>query len=296
MSDMTGLVEFIKLVEQKTFTATARALGVSVSHVSRHVAALEARLNAQLFVRTTRQTQLTEAGERLFAMCQPLLEDLERVQESFLEAQDLLEGTVRISLAGRFAERHVAPWLAAFCRLHVGIKIEVEVSNQNVDLVGEGVHLAVRAGPLTDSATLVCRLLSSGPSVLMASAEFMKSLPPVRTPADLDPSWCLRLGNRDWHLSDGLQHLVVTPQGRFTSNSGTVMMVAVKSGLGIAQLPAYYAPAHERHGLVELCPRWSGAADFSFYLVYATGRHMPIRVRRLIDYMVANAAFMKDTW
>lgn len=295
MADMTGLVEFTKLVEQKTFTAAARALGVSVSHVSRQIAALEARLNAQLFVRTTRQTQLTDAGQRLFAMCQPLLEDLERVQDGFLEAQDRLEGAIRISIAGRFAERHVAPWLAAFCRQHDAVQIEVDVSNQNVDLVAEGVHLAVRAGPLADSATLVCRLLSSGPTVLMAGADFMQSLPPVRAPSDLRPAWCLRLGNRDWHFTRGEQHVCVVPQGRFTSNSGTVLMEAVRSGLGIAQLPAYYAPAHERQGLVELCPGWSGAADFSFYLVYAAGRHMPIRVRRLIDYLVANATFMQDT-
>ena len=131
MKTLEGLLEFVAVVEFGTFTGAAGQLGVSVSHVSRQIAALESRLAAQLFVRTTRQMNLTEAGKRLFETTQPLLEDLLQAQETVLETHDAIEGDLKISMAGKFAEEQLVPVLTLFCNEHPNIRLTLDLSARN---------------------------------------------------------------------------------------------------------------------------------------------------------------------
>jgi DNA-binding transcriptional LysR family regulator len=195
MTPLDGMLEFVAVVERGTFTGAARQLGVSVSHVSRQIADLEGRLSAQLFVRTTRQMNLTEPGRRLFETCRPLLEDILRAQQTVLETHDVIEGPIRISLAGKFAEEHLVPMLTRFCTEHPAIQLDLDVSARNVDLVGEGFDLAVRMGPLASSSALVATRLLSVPMVVLASPKLLRKLPAIASPAGLPPEWCLPAGS-----------------------------------------------------------------------------------------------------
>lgn len=285
------LVEFVAVAESGSFTAAARQLGVSVSHVSRQVAALEARLNAQLFARTTRKMRLTDAGRRLFDACQPLVQELLDVQENALDAQEAIAGDIKISLAGKFAEQQLAPLLTQFAVLHPGIRLELDVSARNVDLVGEGFHLAVRMGPLESSNALLATRLVDVSMVLLATQQLLDSLPVMRCPADIPSNMCLCLAGRSWEFVLGRDRVKIIPTGRISSNSGAVLLKAGAAGLGIVNVPAYYVTdAHERNGLVRLFPEWASAERSTFYLVFPAARHMPLRIRRLIDYLREQAA------
>lgn len=291
MSALEGMLEFISVVEVGTFTGAARRLHVSVSHISRQIAALESRLAAQLFVRTTRQMQLTEPGRRLFETSQPLLQELLRAQETVHADQDALDGTIRISLAGKFAEERLVPLLTRFCAEHPGVRVELDVSARNVDLIAEAVHLAVRMGPLTSSSSLIGTRLLSVPMFVLASPRLLRSLGQIGSPAKLPPEKCLPLVDRAWRFVKGKRMEGIEPTGRFASNSGAAAIQAALDDLGIVNVPAYYADGvmAERR-LVRLFEDWDSVEETTFYAVFPAGRHMPARVRRLIEYLQANVS------
>ena len=286
MRSLDGMFEFIAVVEGGTFTRAARQLAVSVSHVSRRIADLEGRLSAQLFVRTTRQMQLTEPGRRLFESSRPLLQDLLRAQQAVLETHDVIEGPIRISLAGKFAEEHLVPMLTRFCIEHPDIQLELDVSARNVDLIGEGFDLAVRMGPLGSSSSLVATRLVSIPMIVLASRKLLRKLPPIRSPADLPPQWCLPLVQRTWDFVKGDRREGVKPSGRFSSNSGAAAIQAAVDGLGIVNVPAYYGHALVADGrLKRILEGWNSVEESMFYLVFPAERHRPLRVCRLIEFL-----------
>ncbi|WMY11268.1 LysR family transcriptional regulator [Paraburkholderia phenoliruptrix] len=283
------MLEFVAVVERGTFTGAARQLGVSVSHISRQIADLEARLAAQLFVRTTRQMQLTEPGRRLFKTSQPLLEDLLRAQETILETHDAIEGTIRVSLAGKYAEEQLVPLLTGFCAEHPKVSLELDISARNVDLIAEGVHLAVRMGPLETSSSLVATRLLSAQLIVLASPALLDSLPDIRSPSSLPPNRCLPLVNRPWEFVKGKHRESVKPVGRFSSNSGAAAIQAALAGIGIVNVPSYYAGTLLDAGLlVQILQDWRSVEEAIFYLVFPAGRYMPARVRRLIEYLQAS--------
>lgn len=290
MNALDGMLEFVAVVERGTFTGAARQLGVSVSHISRQVADLETRLAAQLFVRTTRQMQLTEPGRRLFETSQPLLEDLMRAQETILETHDAIEGNIRVSLAGKYAEEQLVPHLTRFCAEHPDVGLELDISARNVDLIAEGFHLAVRMGPLETSSSLIATRLLSVPLYVLASPALLQVLPDIPSPSALPPQWCLPLVNRPWEFVKGNRREAVKPVGRFSSNSGAVAIQAALDGIGIVNVPAYYADSVVEDGrLVRILQDWQSVEQSVFYVVFPAGRHMPVRVRRLIDYLQASA-------
>jgi len=286
MNPLDGMLEFIAVVQQGTFTGAARQLVVSVSHVSRQIADLERRLSAQLFVRTTRQMQLTDPGRRLFETSQPLLEDLLRAQQAVLDTQDVIEGSIRISLVGKFAEEHLVPMLTRFCTEHPAVQLDLDVSARNVDLVGEGFDLAVRLGPLASSSSLVATRLVSVPMFVLASQKLLRKLPTIQSPAGLPPQWCLPLVHRPWEFVKGERREDVKPSGRFSSNSGSAAIQAALDGLGIVNVPAYYAQAVIADGrLKRILEDWNSVEESVFYLVFPAARHRPLRVRRLIEFL-----------
>jgi DNA-binding transcriptional LysR family regulator len=286
MKTLHGLLEFIAVVECGTFTGAARQLGVSVSHISRQIADLEHRLQAQMFVRTTRQMQLTEPGNRLFKTCQPLLEEVLQAQENVVANQEMLEGVIRISLAGKFAEEQLVPALTRFCVDHPAIELDIDISARNVDLLAEGFHLAVRVGPLASSTSLITTKLLTVPMRVLASPRMIAGMGSVKLPEDLDAALCLPLGERIWRLKKGNKQFDLKPAGRFASNSGAAMVRAAIDGLGIIQVPAYYATGVvESSQLLPMLDDWDSVDQTNFYLVYPASHHMASRVRTLIDYL-----------
>ena len=268
---LQGVVEFVASVDAGSFSAAARKLGVSVAHVSRQVAELERRTGLQLLRRTSRRSAPTEAGSRYHARCRDLLDGLEEAREALQDEQDLLKGNLRISVGGHFAEDHLNPVLLRFVAAHPGIRLEVEVSSRNVDLVDEGFDLAVRAGPLQLSS-LKTRRLTAFPVLTLAAPALLKALGTPKHSDELDPAHCLCLGGRPWTFHLGKENRRFTPQGRVVSNSGSTLIKAAVVGLGMVQLPGYYGPLEIEAGQLEpVLQDWASPEPFEFHIVYPSG-------------------------
>ena len=287
MSPLQGVLKFVATVESGSFSAAARKLGVSVAHVSRHVSGLERRMGLQLLRRTSRQSALTEAGTQYHARCRDLLDGLEEAREALQDAQESLKGSLRISVGGHFAEDHLNAVLLRFASVHPGLRLDIEVSSRNVDLVEDGFDLAVRAGPLQPSS-LKTRRLMSFPIVTLGAPPLLTSLGPPADPGDLDPTLCLSLGGRPWTFQNGQDRRGFTPQGRVISNSGSTLIKAAVAGLGLVQLPGYYGRAEIEAGQLQpLLQSWAGHDPFEFHIVYPAHRQQSRRMRRLVDFLIA---------
>jgi len=181
------------------------------------------------------------------------------------------------------------PLLTRFGVQHPDIRLEVDVSARNVDLISEGFHLAIRMGPLESSASLAASRLLSFPTLVLASPGLLETLPPITGPAGLPPQCCLPLVGRPWSFTKGARTVSVRPEGKFASNSGAAMVQAALAGLGIVNVPAYYAADAVAQGrLTQLLGDWRCAEETTFHLVFPAGRHMPTRVRRLIEFLQAS--------
>jgi DNA-binding transcriptional LysR family regulator len=283
---LSGISEFVASAQTGSFSGAARSLGVSVAHVSRTVARLEADLGVQLITRSTRSSILTEQGQQFFSRCSGILEAYDEARD-IARAATGIAGRIRISMGGHYAETMLTPQLARFCADHPGVSIDLEMTSRNVAMIEENFDLAVRAGPLVQS-TLIARKLAGFRLRTLAAPGYM--LDAGEDPANLDPSSCMSLGGRDWLFSRNGETRVIKPAGRINTNSGTLLVSSAVAQCGIAQVPSYYGQTELNSGtLVEVFPEWTAAEEFEFFLVYPEQRHLPARVRALIEFLVAQA-------
>lgn len=283
--DLGGLVEFVAAVEAGSFSAAARRLGVSVAHISRMVAATEKDLGVQLITRNTRSSTLTEQGQEFYRRSRSILDAYEEARDVARSASSI-GGRIRMSMGGHYAETVLAPLVAKFGASYPDISIELEMTSRNVAMLEEDFDLAVRAGPLSHS-TLMARKLVSFPLLTLSAPDY----PGIGSgdPIELDPKQCLLLGKRPWSFRRGAETRSVKPEGRVATNSGTLLVQSAVARSGIIQVPSYYGQSERASGaLVQLFPDWTATEEFDFFLVYPEQRHMPSRLRALIDYLVAH--------
>lgn len=285
---LRGIVEFVAAAQSGSFSAAARQLDVSVAHVSRAVRDLERQTGVQLIHRTSRQSALTEAGRGYFEQCRTLLDGLAEARERLRSGQDAISGSIRVSMNGYFAETRVAPLLTAFALRHSGVRLEVEMNSRNVSLVDEGFDFVIRAGPLEPSALIAKRLVAF-PVVTLAAPGLVRALGQPSRPDDLDPAQCLPLNARSWSFAQAGAVTTLRPTGGYRSNSGALLVDAAVQGAGFVQLPAYYGvKALARGDLVRVLADWTDTQQqFEFFIVYPPQRHLPARIRALIDHLVA---------
>jgi DNA-binding transcriptional LysR family regulator len=286
---LRGLIEFVATVQAGSFSAASRTLGVSVAHVSRAVRDLENHVGVQLIHRTTRESTLTEIGREYFEQCKSFLEGLDETRERIQSGQSTVRGPIRISMGGFFAETRLGPLLARFALDHPLVDLDIDLNNHNVSLPTGGVDLAIRAGPL-EASGLIARRLIGFPFTTLASPRLLEKIGIVDHPDALDPVLCLSLGNRQWAFRNGKEAVVVQPRGRFRANAGNLLIAAAVAGTGIVQVPAYYGQNELAEGLLTpiLEPWTQNAEQFEFLIVYPPQRHLPMRVRALIDFLTSS--------
>ncbi|MGB6054530.1 MAG: LysR family transcriptional regulator [Burkholderiaceae bacterium] len=299
MNRFEGLVEFMAVMEAGSFSSAARKLGASVAHVSRHVAALETRLGTKLFVRTTRRVKPTIAGEHLAHRSLPLLEQLQQIQDDILISSELLEGTVRLSMGGPLAVQQVVPQLARFCAAHPRIRVEVDLSARQVDLLDGRFDFALRMGPLENSTTLVARRFASMPMATLASralaARLERDAGAPLSPLTVPHGLCLPFAGRPWEFCRNGQACVIEPSGPFASNNSQVLIQAAALGLGIIHIPACDMAIACRGGeLMPVFSDWHSRDSVELNIVYPRNRFMPSRVRLLIDHLLADGLGVKS--
>lgn len=288
MDPWQGIEVFTAVAEQGSFTAAARVNGVSVSYVSRQVERLEQRLGMRLFNRSTRRVRLTEAGQLYYRRCADLAAGLEEANQEIAGLGSEPRGTIRISAAGPFAERYVAPACAAFMMRYEEIAIELDFSPRLVNLIDDGFDLAVRFGAPKDS-TLVARKLAPRTMALAASPAYLNRFGSPQTPEDLLRHNCL-MGNFDrWRFqyAEGIREIKV--RGRWRSrNTGDALVAAASQGLGIVYLPIYNLQAQLDDGSLKRLLTDFMVQDMATWLVYPHRQYLPLRVKLLVEFLMAH--------
>ena len=190
-----GISEFVAVAEASNFTQAAKKLLISTAQVSRQVSELEQRLNTKLFYRTTRKVTLTEEGQLFYQQCRSILEGLEVAERSLTNLQSLPQGKIKISAPVTYGERHIIPLVNQFLIRYPQVEIEVQLSNQRINLIDEGYDLAIRLGQLDDSS-LIAKRISSRQHFLCASPSYIQQHGKPETITDLKQHNCL-LGSAD---------------------------------------------------------------------------------------------------
>ena len=285
MESFEGLVEFVAIAERKGFTAAAKHLKCSTSHVSRQLSRLEERLGCALLVRSTRQVNLTPNGAIYYQHAKDLLIGLQQANEEVNQEQVKLTGTLRVSAAGGFAEHHLAPALMAFAQDHAELTVDIDFNSRFVNFIDDDVDFAIRYGELSDSS-LIARKLLSRSMMAVASEKYLQQHGEPDHPGDLKHHDCIISNNDTWKFSDGDEFYSVKVKGRWASNNTNVIVEACEKGFGIAYLPQDNFTEAVESGRLKpvLQPYWGVGA--SSWIVYLDKRFMPLRTRMAIDFLI----------
>jgi DNA-binding transcriptional LysR family regulator len=294
MDRFEDLHTFTAVVETGSFTAAASRLEADKSAVSRRVSALEARLGAQLLRRTTRTLNLTDTGHAFYERAIRILADLEEAESAVALQHGELKGRLRVALPLSFGLLHMCPPIDAFNQRHPGVRFDLDFSDRRVDLLQEGIDIAVRIGELRDS-TLIARRLFTARTVVCASPAYLAAHGTPQSPHDLSEHDCLVYSNLNdpehWTWIDDRQEKQrVRVRIRMSANNGDFLSDAAADGLGIVMQPTFIAHRRIRDGaLVPILTdmEWPGSPAWA---VYPPTRHLSQRVREFIDFLVDHFA------
>lgn len=278
-----GIVEFISVAETQSFTLTAHKLEISVAQVSRQISALEQRLAARLLHRTTRKVSLTEQGQLYYQYCRPLLDGLHEAELALLQTQDKPVGKLRISAPIYYGETVIAPLLHQYLLDFPQLNAELLLDNRKADLVADHIDMAIRLGPM-DESSLMVRQLGSRMHHVCASPHYLDQNGTPHTLAELKQHQCLIGAMNMWRFKEGTQHREISVSGRLRCNSGSTLVNAALSGLGLVQLPDYYVDPYLKTGqLISVLEPF--ALEDGIWVIYPRSRFIPPKVSRFIDYL-----------
>ncbi len=272
------------MAEKHSFTAAGAQLGLSTAQVSRQVQRLEQRLNSKLFYRSTRHVSLTEAGQLYYQHCRRALDHLQDAENSLGQWQQGPQGHIKLTAPVTYGETLIAPQLSDFALQHERLSISLELTNQQVDLVAQGVDLAIRLGKLEDSS-LRARRLADRTQYVCASPDYLRRRGSPHTLAELRQHNCLLGTLPYWRFQEGRESRLLKVEGRFRVNSGKALLDAALKGMGIVQLPDYYVeePIRQRQ-LIPLLSQYQ-AHDEAVWAVFPQREFLPLKVSVLVDYL-----------
>jgi DNA-binding transcriptional LysR family regulator len=288
LPDFEAWAIFAAVVEHRSFSGAADAIGMSKATVSKAVARLEAHLNQSLFHRTSRRLTLTESGKALAEHAKRIVAEAVAAEEAASDSGTALSGLIRIAAPMTFGISHVAPAIADFMVEHPGIQIDLRLSDAKTDIVAEGFDIALRIAALPDSS-LRARRLAPITARVVASPLYLDRHGRPRHPLELGEHEVFAYANvpsATWTFrkADG-EEVSVRPNARFTTDSGDATLPLLHAGLGIARLPDFIVDAEIAAGRLEaILTEWT-AAPIALHLVTPPSQLRPARVELLIDFL-----------
>lgn len=282
---------FVAVAEQQSFAAAGRRLGLSAPAVTRAVAALESRLGASLLRRTTRSVQVTDAGARFLADAKRLLNDLDGAEQNARGAHSAPTGQLTVTAPLMFGRIHVAPIALAMLAEYPEVRVRTLFADQVVDLMEEGVDVAVRIGALASSSLRAIRV-GSVRRVVCASPRYLAEHGTPSSPSDLASHALLGFVGISEHrlwtfkVSGKLEALEVQP--RLTVNTADVAIAAAVQGRGLTRVLSYQVEAELREGLLERVLGSYEPPPVPIHVLHASGKRVPARVRAFVDLAVAH--------
>lgn len=288
MDRLTAMELFVRVVETGSFSAVAREKDMTQPTVSKRLAGLEARLKTRLLNRSTRQLSLTEAGSSYYEACKRILDGVREAEGNLGKLQGRLAGTLRLNTGISLGQIFVAPLAIKFQALHPDVEIDLQLQDRYVDLVEEGIDVAVRVGQLTDSS-LVARRLGRTRRVAIATPGYLKKRGTPKMPQDLASHNCLlysylSTGN-EWIFQGPEGEIRVKVSGSFRANNGDAIGQAVLADLGVAVAPEWMV-----HELIASGRVKSVLPDFTptpveINAVFTSARHVSAKVRAFIEFL-----------
>ncbi|MFL5160613.1 MAG: LysR family transcriptional regulator [Microvirga sp.] len=286
---VTGMQVFVRVATLGSFSAAARALDLSQTMVTKHVAALEDRLGVKLLHRSTRKLVLTEGGRNYLTACERILAEIEEAEASASLDRVEPRGTLRLNVPLTFGFRQVVPALTEFSRLYPAVSFDLGLADRYVDLMEEGWDLAIRIGRLKDSS-LVARRLAACRTIICASPAYLKQHGIPQTVDDLAQHNCLGytlpsvIGANRWAFGiDG--DIVVPIQGNLRANNGDALLAAAVAGQGLIYQPTFIVGDSLREG--SLVPVLSNYPTYepAIHAVLPSGRQAPAKVRAFVAFL-----------
>ena len=300
MQDLNDLYYFVQVVDHGGFAPAGRALGMPKSKLSRRIALLEERLGVRLLQRTTRHFSVTDVGQSFYEHCKAMLVEAEAAQEAIELTRATPRGTVRLSCPIALLQSLVSPMLASFMRAHPQVTVLLEATNRRVDLVAEGIDVAIRVRPppLPDS-DLVLRVLAERSQCMVGSPLLFGDAARPTAPADLADWPSLALGTPQQHYQwdlygpDGARaQLRHAP--RFVTGDMLALRDAAVAGVGVVQLPTMLIVEQVANGsLLPLMAQWRPQREI-IHAVFPSRRGLLPAVRMLIDHLAEQFAALGD--
>lgn len=297
MLNLQQLSSFLAVVRAGSFVGAADATGLSKAAVSRQVAELEAQLGVRLLHRTTRRLSLTDDGQRFHARASELIALMEELETETASSGGEAAGVLRINAPLTFGNLHLAPLWPRFTAANPNVSLDITLNDRVVDLVEEGYDLAVRITNLA-SSQLVSRRLATTRIVLCASPAYLAAHGTPVHPRELAAhqviSYSYWAGGDDWRFTHEGAEVPVRVKPRIHTNSGDTCRVAALDHQGIILQPDFLVgPDLEQGTLVELMPEFR-SVELGIHAVYASRKHLPMKTRRLVDFLVAS--FQQTSW
>lgn len=286
--DLNEMAIFAHVVEAGSFTGAAKRLGFPKSTISRKITQLEERLGVRLIQRTTRSLNLTDTGSAYYNQCSRILEEIKEANLAVTQMQSIPTGNLRVSAPVLFGSTVLATLVAEFINLYPQVDVDLVLSDQQLDLIQDGIDISFRVGQLEDSS-LIGRHLGDVRAMLCASPEYLKKNPAPSHPDQLAehtlmtaPQW------QQWQLNGPNNQQVNVPANktRITANDFATLYTLALSGAGIAPLPMMIAAAAVRSGrLVQVLPEWPFDSA-PIHALYPSNRHLSAKVRSFVDFII----------
>ncbi|MBS64537.1 LysR family transcriptional regulator [Salinisphaera sp.] len=291
MDKTTEMTIFVRAVDAGGFSAAARELGLTPSAVSKQIRRLEERLHTRLFQRTTRRIHLTEAGQHYHQRCVEILRAIEEAENAAGAMSTEPWGTLRIAATVSFGRVQVLPLINEFMARYPQIDIEFELTDRHVDLVEDGLDVAIQWREQVDDPDIVARRLCINRRIICAAPAYLARNGTPRAPEDLIAHNCLTLSTldefNDWAFTDA-EHgtRVLRMHGSFRANTADALHEAVRSGVGLARLSHWLvAPDIAAARLTPVLTEYPHD-DSAFFVLYAHRRYLSRKVRAFVDFLI----------
>jgi DNA-binding transcriptional LysR family regulator len=289
MDRIDAMQAFVAVADLRGFAPAARKLGLSPSGVTRLIAALEDRLGARLLQRTTRSVTLTDVGARYLERIRPILADVEEAEDAVEGERIRPSGRLTISAPVGFGRLHVSPVMSAYLMRYPEVVGELRLSDRMINLVEDGVDLAVRIGHLADSS-LVARQVGEMRRIVVASSGYLKARGEPKTPEAIASHATIQFGATtappDWRFVEAGRDVRIACTPRFSTNSADAAIQYAERGGGLTRVLAYQAAAAIKAGRLTIVLAKFEQPPLPIHIVYPTSRLLSAKVRSFIDLVV----------
>ena len=298
MDKFRQIETFVEVVARGSLSAAARAEGIAPAMIGRRLDALEARLGVKLLQRTTRKLVLTDEGAAFLEDCQRILDELDEAENAASERSARATGHLLVSAPAGFGRQHVAPLLPSFLAEHREVTVNLNLNDRLVDVVGEGVDVAIRIASLNDSS-LVGVKLADNHRVVVATPAYLKRHGRPQALADLARHNCLAISSegsqRGWTFLDKGKPVTLKVSGNMVCNDGAVLHAWALAGKGLAWRSMWEVGGQIASGELRTVLDDYAAPGNDIYAVFAQRRHLPLRIRVFVDFLRRSYA-QPDYW